>query len=327
MKKRIAIVGLGKMGLLHASIMTMLEDVELVAICEKNPLVRRFSKKVIPNIDIVAVLEGLKNRKLDALCVTTPPASHFPIIKEIYESGIVRNIFTEKPLAVNYVQAKELSSLAEAYGGVNMVGYHRRFSVTSRKARQILEAGNIGKLSFFQGYAYSADFLGARSSSQTIARGGVLKDSGCHAIDLAIWLLGEMEVVNFRLKSIIGYGSEDEVYLEVKTLDGVKGEFMFSWCKEGYRLPDIGLSITGVKGTLKFNEDKLELDLRDEKSSVWYKHNLNDFVPFFIGGAEYQRQDELFIKAINNGEIAEPSFRNASKVEKLLDQAYSRAKG
>ena len=327
MKTRVAVIGLGKMGLMHASIISMLDNAELVAICEKNSFIRRLSKKVIPDVEIVIDLEDLCKMKLDAVCVTTPPDSHFQIIKAVYEREIARNIFTEKPLAVSYRQAEELCSLAEKHGGVNMVGYHRRFSVTSVKARELLEDDSIGKPISFQGYAYSADFLGAKSPSQAMGRGGVLEDLGCHAIDLALWLLGEMEVVSARFQSLIGDGSLDEVYLEVKTPDDLKGEFRASWCKESYRLPDIGLTITGTHGTLRVNEDVVSLDTPDGKSSIWYKHDLNDFVPFFLGGAEYQRQDELFIKSIGNGTEASPSFRTASRVERLVDQANSLAGG
>jgi predicted dehydrogenase len=327
MKTRVAVIGLGKMGLMHASIFSMLDGVELAAVCEKNGLIRRFGKKVIPNIAMVANLEELKDMRLDAVCVTTPPGSHFPIIKAVYEQHIAPNIFTEKPLASSYAQSQALCSMAETQGGVNMVGYHRRFSVVSLKAKQILDAGDIGAISSFKGQALSADFVGAKSPTQTIARGGVLEDSGCHAIDFALWLLGDMEVTKASVKAIIGEGSQDEAYLEVKTPGNLKGEFEFSWCREGYRLPDIGLSVTGSKGTLKVTEDMVSLTLNSGKSSIWYKHDLNDFVPFFLGGSEYQRQDAQFVKAIQQSLKVEPSFRTASRVEKLIDQANNYTRG
>jgi predicted dehydrogenase len=326
-KTRVAIVGLGKMGLMHASIMGMLDGVELVALCEKSPFIRKFGKKVLPSINMVADLTELSGENLDAVCVTTPPASHFPIIKQVYEAEIARNIFTEKPLATSFTQAQELCELAETHGGVNMVGYHRRCSVTFKKTRGILSEGLLGELSSFEGYAYSADFVGAKSAKQTIARGGVMEDSGCHVVDLALWLFGPMEAENASVKSLIGSGSEDEVSFTVKTPEALRGEFGASWCKEGYRLPEMGLTITGTSGTLRANEDMVELELGDEKPKVWYKHDLNDTVPFFIGGAEYQRQDELFIRAIRDGVDAEPSFRTASRVEELVEQVNKLTRG
>ncbi|MCP4646577.1 MAG: Gfo/Idh/MocA family oxidoreductase, partial [bacterium] len=204
---RIAVVGLGKMGLMHASIFSMLEGVELVALCEKSSFIRRFSQKVLPKVNIVADLQELSAMKLDAVCVTTPPGSHFPIIKEVLSSGIASSVFTEKPLATNHAQAKELCELTSATGGANMVGYHRRFSVIFRKAQDILAEGILGELTSFEGYAYSADFLGAKPA-QSLARGGVLEDSGVHVADLTLWLLGNMEVKNANITSLLGGGTE-----------------------------------------------------------------------------------------------------------------------
>ena len=321
MKTRVAIVGLGKMGLMHASIMGMLPDVELVAICEKNSLIRRFGKKIIPQIKFVADLDQLKGMKLDAVLITTPPASHFPIIKTIYEKGITANIFTEKPLATDYPQAQELCNLSERYGGINMVGYHRRFSVTFRKARQILEEGYIGNRISFKGHAYSADFIGAKTAKVAKGRGGVIEDSGCHVIDIALWTLGDMKVTGAEVKSLIGEGSIDEAFLKVLTDAGMIGELNASWCKEGYRLPDMSLTVLGDRGTLSVNEDVVQLTTENGNLTTWYRHDLNDVVPFSIGGNEYQRQDDLFIKSVRGKIKVEPDFNTAAKVHQLMDQA------
>jgi predicted dehydrogenase len=321
MKTKVAIVGLGKMGLMHASVMAMFNDVEIAAICEKNAFIRKFGKKAIPAIDIVENLEALLGRNLDALCITTPPASHYTIIKAALEKGLAKHIFTEKPLAVNFPQAKELCELAKKYGGVNMVGYHRRFSVTFLKAKELLDTGAIGKLISFKGHAYSADFLGAKTAKAAIGRGGVIEDSGCHVIDIALWTLGDMKVTGAEVKSIIGGGSEDEASLQVVTDGDLKGELNASWCKEGYRLPDMSLTVIGDNGYLSVNEDMVQLTTKDGKSNTWYKHDLNDTVPFSIGGNEYQRQDALFVKGVREGVKVEPDFRTAAKVHQLVDQA------
>ena len=43
---RVAVIGLGKMGLLHASILNTLPNVELTALCDKSVFVRKFCKRV-----------------------------------------------------------------------------------------------------------------------------------------------------------------------------------------------------------------------------------------------------------------------------------------
>lgn len=311
------------MGLMHASILGFSADVDIVAICEKNSLVRRFARKVIPGIRLVEDVRELASFKPDAVFITTPPASHYPIIKTIYDEKIAANIFTEKPLAVNFLQADELVNLAEKSGGANMVGYHRRFSVTFNHARKLLNSGEIGIPVSFAGHAYSADFLGARTARQAIGRGGVIEDSGCHIVDIIRWILGDLKLTDARVSSILGPGSQDEAVIKVETEAGTGGEIEASWCKPGYRLPDMSLSITATKGTLTVNEDMVRLDVNGGKTAVWYKHDLDDRVDFFIGGSEYRRQDSAFLRAVMDGGKVQPDFKTASGVDKLIDEANS----
>jgi predicted dehydrogenase len=125
-KIKVAVVGFGKMGILHASILSALPEVKLTAVCEKSGLIRRFLKKMFKNILILDGAEKLSNIDLDAVYVTTPIPSHFPIIKFIYANGISNNVFVEKTLASNFNEANEICNLTRKFGGVNMVGYMRR---------------------------------------------------------------------------------------------------------------------------------------------------------------------------------------------------------
>jgi predicted dehydrogenase len=101
----------------------------------------------------------LSDLGLDAVYVTTPISCHFAVVKSVYNLKVASNVFVEKPLASNYGEARELCDLARRLGGVNMVGYMRRFSVTFRKAKELLNQGVIGEPVSFSAYAYSSDFL------------------------------------------------------------------------------------------------------------------------------------------------------------------------
>jgi predicted dehydrogenase len=323
MKARVAVVGLGKMGLLHSSILSALDTVDLVALCEKSTLVRRFGKRIIPSVPIVADLGELSDMQLDAVYVTTPEASHFPIVKAVFETEIARNVFVEKPLASNHDEAGELCELANGRGGVNMVGYNRRFSVTFKKAKEVLDGGTLGQLLSFEGYSYSADFAGAGPPSGNSTRGGVLSDLGCHVVDLALWMFGELGVTGSSLESLLGGEAEDaaELRLSAPGHAGLEGALRSSWCMEQYRLPEIGLLVTGANGTLRVDEDKVETKLDGGDRAVWYRHDLGDDVSFFIGGSEYLREDDFFIRSVLDGSSPEPGFETASRVERILDDA------
>jgi predicted dehydrogenase len=323
---RVAVIGLGKMGLLHASILNTLPNVELAALCDKSSLIRKFCKKMIDNVHVVDDVEKLSDLGLDAVYVTTPIPSHFVVMDILYSRKIARNVFVEKTLAANPDEAKKLCDLAQSFGGVNMVGYMKRFAVTFRKAKDLLNQDALGDVASFDAYAYSSDFFGCeKTSEKSAARGGAVRDLGAHAMDLALWFFGDLEVNSAKLEQPVNGGSEDSAQFSVNGADGLEGEFSISWCKENYRMPEFGLVIRGSEGVMNVNDDRVELTLNNGKPSRWYRHDLKDNVGFQLGGPEYFREDDYFIKSVLEKQDADPSFHTASKVDYLIDQVKSRA--
>jgi len=323
---KVAVVGLGKMGLLHAGILNTLEGVKLAAVCDKSGLIRRFLRKLLGEVKIVGDLEKLSDLGLDVVYVTTPIPSHFPVTRSIYSRRIARNVFVEKTLASSYDEAKGMCRLAQDSGGVNMVGYMKRFAVTFRKAKELLDHGDLGDVTSFDAYGYSSDFLGVeRDSGTSGSRGGVLADLGSHVIDLALWFFGDLEVDTARLEPTKKAGLEDSVSFTVRNSKDLKGSFDISWCKEGYRMPESGMLMTGSEGIIKIDDDKVELIRAHGKPSRWHKHDLDDSVGFLLGGSEYFREDEYFIKSVSNGKMAEPSFSTASRVDCIITQVKIKA--
>jgi predicted dehydrogenase len=317
--KRVAIVGLGKMGLLHASLLSTMPDVRLVAICEKSFPIRMFASRVLKDVLMVGSVERLIDLGLDMVYVTTPPSTHYPIVKKIYGDRIARHVFVEKPLAMNPAESEELCGLAKNRG-VNMVGYNRRFGVAFGKAKEILDDGILGELQSFRVYAYSSDLLGVVKPPKPMIRDGILRDLGCHAIDLAVWLFGSLEVGRAEVESAFG-----DTRFTVRA-NGLGGEIKSSWRMEGYRLPEVGLRVVGSKGEMDVNEDRVELKLKKGKPSLWRRHDLDDSVPFFLGGAEYYREDEAFVRAVINGHDVKPDFQSALEVDRIIGEVERRAK-
>lgn len=322
----VAVVGLGKMGLLHSCILNVLPNVQLCAVCDKSNLIRRVGKKVFKKARLLDDLEKLADVKVDAVYVTTPIPSHYFIAKTLYSKGITRNLFVEKTLASNYSQTKEMCSLAKDSGGVNMVGYMKRFGVTYRKAKDLLDQQALGEVDSFDAYAYSSDFSEVKEGSSIAGtRGGVLEDLGSHVVDVALWFFGDLEVESASVKSVTSEGCEDSASILARSIGDLKGRFDISWCKKEYRMPEFGLTVHGSKGVLRVNDDALELDLGKGNLKKWYRHDLNDNVGFLLGAPEYFREDEAFVKSILEGRVVEPTFLTASKVDYFVEQARTRA--
>ena len=104
----------------------------------------------------------------------------------------------------------------------------------------------------------------------------------------------------------------------------MKGEMAISWCTEGYRMPEVVVSIQGSKGIIKVNDDNVYLQV-DSGASSWFRHDLADNVPFWLGSPEYYREDEHFFKSVLTKESAKPDFEAASKVDKLIEEIQQEA--
>jgi len=325
-KLRIGIIGLGKMGLLHASLLNTFENVQLVALCEKNALMRKVCKSIFSSTGVVVVneIERFDDLGLDAVYITTPISSHYYIVKELYTKKIVRNIFSEKTLSLNYDQGKEMCESARNAKGITMVGYMKRFSVVFGKAKELLVQGRLGKPYSFNAYAYSSDFVGlTKGSKSSASRGGALRDIGCHIIDLVLWLLGDFKVDDISSNYGI-HDSETFASFAASNSTGLAGRFDISQCMSNYRMPEFGCFIECDQGKIDVNDDRLYLTLRDGSKKVWYKHDLKDNVPFWLGETEYYRENQEFVNSLLENRECNPNFDTALKVDYVIDQIRKR---
>lgn len=313
----VGVIGMGKMGLLHASIVNTLPGVRLLAIYEKNSRMVKFAQKAFTEICVTDNLEKFSDFYLDAVYVTTPIPTHFPIIKTIYSIGIARNLFVEKTLASSYEQAAQLCQEAKAAGGVTMVGYMSRFAPTFKKAKTLLQEEVIGKAVSFKAYAYASDFVGVKGKALHV-KGGAIRDLGAHIIDLSLWFFGDLTVESSKLEPSAQENDESGSYFKTRGSNGLVGEFDISWCKEGYRLPEFGLVIGCSKGVIKVNTDLVELEKSGADVVTWHRHDLDGDLPFFLGAPEYFRENEHFIESILEGGIADTDFNTALKVDFLI---------
>ncbi len=320
-KLEVGVVGLGKMGLMHACLLNTFQNVEVKALCDKSRLMRTLAKHAFPKATVTGNLAEFAPLNLDALYVLTPIPSHYEIIKQIYSSNLAGNVFTEKTLSQTYSKSQELSRLATKYGGANMVGYMKRFGVTFNHLKSLLEQGMLGELESFESYAFSSDFAEADEGSEASkARGGVVEDLGSHVTDLALWLFGDLTVTAAEVNSQISIDSEDDVSFQVEGINGFRGRFEVSWRKADYRMPEFGIKIQGSSGSVYANDDEVKLTLPNVETKTWYRHDLNDNVGFYLGGSEYYRENQNFLQAVESGLPVKSSFESAAQVDFLLEQ-------
>lgn len=322
-KIRVGVVGLGKMGILHSALLNVISGVELAALCDKNRMIVKYARKIVPKVPVVEHIRKLKEMDLDAVFVTTPIPTHLSVIRDIYLRDVCKHVFVEKTLASTYKESVELCQLAKAAGGVAMVGYQKRFAVTFRKLSELLAHGVLGRVEGFHAYAYSSDFIGLNDSAGD-RRGGVLRDLGSHVVDLALNLFGDMEVCASHVTSMDRAGLRRLWQFKTLSNGGFYGQFSVSWSMPGYRLPEVGLSIFGSSGSVRASDDMIELTV-DGEISRWFKQSLQDNVAFLLGQPEYFREDLSFIRCIQGGQIPDVDFDSGSRVDRIIAEVELKA--
>jgi predicted dehydrogenase len=316
----VAIIGLGKMGIVHTCILKTMPNIDIVALCDKTYSMRKIAKKIFRKSIIVDDVSKLDGLSIDCAYVTVPIPAHLAVASSLFSQNITSNIFIEKTLSSSLEESKKLCELSNKNPSVNMVGYMKRFGVTFRKAKSMLEQEVLGDQTSFKAFAYSSDFADrTHNISGSASRGGALSDLGSHIIDLTLWLLGDFEVDKSSIKLENNQRFEDSAFFEVKN-GQLKGQFDVSWTKPNYRMPNFGLQIQGNNGKLIVNDYSVVFEPINGKKIVWYKTQLNDNVPFLLGDPEYYREDDYYIKSLLSKQTAEPNFVIASKVDKVISE-------
>src|SRR5262245_56425327 len=140
---QVAIVGLGRMGVTHAAVLSMLPGARVVGAVDSQPGAARRLRGMGFRIPVAPTLDALfAARPVDAVWVCTPPDSHLPVTRRCLEAGAA--VFVEKPLAQSLDDAGALAALAAASPRPVACGYTLAFWPSFAAARWLLRAGVIG---------------------------------------------------------------------------------------------------------------------------------------------------------------------------------------
>ena len=122
-KIRVLVVGAGNMGRSHALAYASIPEFEIAAVCTRSPESRAKLMTELPDGTAEAndYQDALRELQPDAVCISTYPDTHYPFAKLALEAGC--HVFTEKPLAENADQCKELVELARSKNKALVVGY------------------------------------------------------------------------------------------------------------------------------------------------------------------------------------------------------------
>ncbi len=140
---RIGIVGCGKIADGHAEILHYLPGAELVAVCDREPIL---AEQLAVRFNVprwYASLDAmLAEAKLDVVHITTPPGVHLALTRQCVAAGA--HVFLEKPLALNAADCRALIETVIAGGRQMTINYWPNFDPPALEAKRLLADGAIG---------------------------------------------------------------------------------------------------------------------------------------------------------------------------------------
>lgn len=334
---RVALVGLGKMGLSHLAMIRVHPDIELVGICDTSKFVLDVLAKysgVATWTDWAAMLEEARP---EAIIVATPTQFHASIVRAALEKGM--HVFCEKPFCLDWSESAALASLADERGLVSQVGYHYRFVGAFEEVKRLVDSGAIGKISHVLAEAYGPVVLRQKGMSWRTKKdegGGCLYDYAAHPVNLITWLFGQPDrVEDTVLASVFSRNTDDEVYSTFHYTGGPSVQLSVNWSDESYRKMSVKLTLWGSMGRIYADRQECQAYLRTIDHApqgyiagwnVRYTTDLTKPVWFYLRGEEYSAQLDHFVRNIVSGRHDNlNSFAAAAETDKVLATMRSKA--
>jgi len=219
MKKNIGLIGCGHWG--KNLIRNISELKALYAVCDLDQNKLKSVKEKYPNLFTYKDLDKLlKDPVIEAVVISTPAETHYSLAKKALMAN--KDIFIEKPIALNYKEGEELIFLAEDKKLILMVGHILEYHPAIKKLKNIINKGELGKLQ----YIYSNRLnLGKFRTEENILWG-----FAPHDISVILRLLGEMpEEVCAQGGNYLNPNITDVTVTTLSFPSGVKAHIFVSW--------------------------------------------------------------------------------------------------
>lgn len=327
---KVAVAGLGKMGLSHLAMLRAHPDVTLAAVCDSSGYLLDVMSKYTGVATFSDYEKMLAQTELDAVVVATPSSLHASMVRAALERGL--HVFCEKPFCLDSREAERLSELATARGLVNQVGYHNRFVASFREVKALLDQGAIGTVTSVLAEAYGPVVLkpkGGTWRSQRAEGGGALYDYAAHPLNLLTWYLGEPKAVGGTvLNRVFSRETDDAVSGTLFFDSGSSAQISVNWSDASVRKMTTKMTIWGTHGRIYADRQELHLYVREDATppagyqpgwNVRYTTDMTEPVWFYLRGEEYSAQLDHFVRRISGTESQTlSSFSDAMVTDRVI---------
>jgi predicted dehydrogenase len=262
-----AVIGYGRMGRRHATIIGGLAEARLCALVDVNEnAARQAIAKAHGTLPFFRTLEELLTSpvaaKLDVVNITTPNGCHAAQACSALEAGL--HVVVEKPLALTAGDAERVIGTAGRQGKHVFVVMQNRYSPAARWLKELVGSGRLGRIFMVQMDCYwnrdqryysPKGWHGTRDLD-----GGTLFTQFSHWVDMLYWLFGDITRISSRLKDFTDKGwtdFEDSGFVSFDFTGGGMGSLNFSTAVWNKNL-ESGLTIIAEYGSVKIGGQYME---------------------------------------------------------------------
>jgi predicted dehydrogenase len=216
---------------------------------------------------------------VDIVDVCTPPGTHPQIVEAAAAAG--KAVVCEKPLATDYAGALRAADAVRRAGVPAAIGFNYRRLPALSLMKRLIDEGRIGRPRLWRGQWLSDEFLDPEVPFdwrfERAQGASTIADLGAHLIDLARWMVGEIESVSAQSQTFTtsrpcaaGNPRRDgEHIVDVDEASSALLQFsggargVFETAKTCARRPcDFVVEVNGTSGTLRFDYARL--------NELWY---------------------------------------------------------
>ncbi|MBZ9996160.1 Gfo/Idh/MocA family protein [Mesorhizobium sp. BH1-1-4] len=253
-RRRVAVIGAGFMGSMHAAIFTDMVGCELAAIVDPNLELASAVAAKAPGCKVYPGHEALLagERDLDLVSICTPDNLHLAPAVAVARAGI--NIFVEKPISSTVEDARAIIAACDEAKVKLGIGYLLRFDPRYAAAKELMISGKIGEPIHIYARRNSARTEGPKRYGGKLP---LALHVTVHDVDMVLWMLDGQHPVSVYAQQtdiLLGAsGTQDSLAAIVRFSGGTVVNFESAWSlPAGARhMIDARMELIGTEGSFE----------------------------------------------------------------------------
>jgi myo-inositol 2-dehydrogenase / D-chiro-inositol 1-dehydrogenase len=187
----VAVLGAGRMGQTHIRNMAAIPNTHVVVVADPDAASAERGR-VLARADRASTdpLEAIHDPAVEAVVIVTPTNTHAELIEAALRDG--KAIWSEKPIALDLAETRRIVDLWREVAIPVQLGFMRRFDPGYVRAKAMIDGGELGRIEQFR--ALSRDTF-PPPLEYILHMGGSFLDMSVHDLDLARFLVGEVDEV------------------------------------------------------------------------------------------------------------------------------------